>query len=175
MKHIVIIMGFLMCRADFTNAQPDNKASNETNSQTISKQLKSNKMENQALQTVNEFLTAVQKGDFAKLGVLLHPELEWDQPGDNRFSGVKKSAKEVFQMVGGMFEMAANTLALTEVKVLAVNGNSVACLLHWKAAHPLGNSLDVDNIDVYRVEGGKIVKATIYSADLQQENLFWNK
>lgn len=78
-------------------------------------------------------------------------------------------------MVGGMFEMTANTLALTEVKVLAVNGNSVACLLHCKAAHSPGNSLDVDNIDVYRVEGGKIVKTTIYSADLQQENLFWNK
>ena len=39
----------------------------------------------------------------------------------------------------------------------------------------LGNSLDVDNIDVYRVEDGKIVKATIYSADLQQENLCWGK
>ena len=67
-------------------------------------------MENQALHTVDEFLTAIQKGDFAKLGLLLHPELEWDQPGDNRFSGVKKSAKEVFQMVGGMFEITANTL-----------------------------------------------------------------
>ena len=155
--------------------QLNNKAAHETNSQTSSKQFKSNKMENQSLQTVNEFLTAVQKSNFEKLGLLLHPELEWDQPGENRFSGVKKSAKEVFQMVGGMFEMTANTLALTEVKVLAVNGNSVACLLHWKAAHSLGNSLDVDNIDVYRVEDGKIVKATIYSADLQQENQFWCK
>ncbi|SFE26764.1 hypothetical protein SAMN05518672_105105 [Chitinophaga sp. CF118] len=130
-------------------------------------------MENQASKIVNEFLTAVQKGDNQVLGALLHPAIEWDQPGQNRFSGIKKTVMEVFQMVGGMFEVSANTLALTAVKVIAVNGNSVACLIHWEATNPAGKVLNVDNIDVYTVENNQIVKAKIYSADVLQEDNFW--
>lgn len=132
-------------------------------------------MENQATQTVNAFLTAVQKGDQATLGALIHPSINWNQPGSNRFSGAKQSNMEVFQMVGGMVEASANTLQLTDIKQLTVNGNKVACLIHWKAIQPGGGVLDVDNIDVYTVENGKIVDATIYSEDIAQEDEFWGK
>ncbi|MET6998748.1 nuclear transport factor 2 family protein [Chitinophaga defluvii] len=137
--------------------------------------LKTEKMENQAINVVTTFLTAVQQGNTEKLGTLLHPEVQWEQPGNNRFSGTKKNITEVFQMVGGMFEVAANTLALTNIQVVAVNGNSVACLIHWNAAQPTGKILNVDNIDVYTVENGKITNAKVYSADLNQEDDFWGK
>jgi uncharacterized protein len=141
--------------------------------QPIVNQVKSNNMENSATQTVKTFLTAVQQGDQATLGALIHPNIRWNQPGSNRFSGSKKSSTEVFQMVGGMFEATANTLQLTSVKQVTANGNKVACLIHWKGAQPGGGVLDVDNIDVYTVEDGKIVEATIYSEDINQENAFW--
>ncbi|AKD58268.1 hypothetical protein SD10_01210 [Spirosoma radiotolerans] len=132
-------------------------------------------METQSMQVVRDFLTAVQQGNQAKLASSLHPNVEWDQPGNNRFSGVKKSSADVFKMVGGMFEVSSNSLALTDVKVLTANGNSVACLVHWKAVQPNGGRLDVDNIDVYTVEKGQIVKAKVYSADIAQEDDFWLK
>jgi len=138
-------------------------------------QVNSKTMETQSMQVVRDFLTAVQQGDQAKLAASLHPNVEWDQPGNNRFSGVKKSSADVFKMVGGMFEASSNSLALTDVKVLTANGNSVACLVHWKAVQPNGGLLDVDNIDVYTVEKGQIVKAKVYSADLAQEDNFWLK
>ena len=127
------------------------------------------------MQVVRDFLTAVQQGNQAKLAALLHSNVEWDQPGNNRFSGVKKSSADVFKMVGAMFEASSNSLALTDVKVLTANGNSVACLVHWKAVQPNGGLLDVDNIDVYTVEKGQIVKAKVYSADINQEDNFWLK
>jgi uncharacterized protein len=132
-------------------------------------------VENQTRQVASEFLTAVQKGDNEKLAALLHPNVEWNQPGNNRFSGIKKSSTEVFQMVGGMFELSANSLTLTEVKVLTVNGNQAACLIHWRAAHPTGALLEVDNIDVYTVENNRITKAIVYSENVEQENFFWGK
>jgi ketosteroid isomerase-like protein len=132
-------------------------------------------MENQAKQIVTKFLTAVQQGDNQTLAALLDPAVEWEQPGDNRFSGVKKDINEVFQMVGGMFAHTSNTLALTKIKDIAVSGNSVACLIQWTAEGAAGTRLDVDNIDVYTVTGGKIVKAKIYSTDLEQEDRFWGK
>lgn len=131
-------------------------------------------MENQTLKIVREFVTAVQQGDQATLGALLHPAIKWHQPGDNRLAGTKHSNMEVFQMVGGMFEVSQNTLSLSDVRFIAVNGNNAACLLHWKAKRP-GATLDVDNVDVYTVENGQIIEATIYSEDIGQENVFWGK
>ncbi|WP_460968448.1 nuclear transport factor 2 family protein [Spirosoma migulaei] len=143
--------------------------------QQVHNQSKTNTMETQSMQVVHNFLTAVQKGDQAKLASLIHPAIEWNQPGNNRFSGIKKSSTEVFQMVGGMFQATDNSLALTDINVLTANGNSVACLVHWKAVQPNGGILDVDNIDVYTVENGQIVKAKVYSADVAQEDNFWLK
>lgn len=171
MKRILIALAFLTGAAQQLHAQ-DSKGADRKN---IIHQLKQNNMKNQATQVVQEFLTAVQQGNTQRLGELLHPDVKWEQPGNNRFSGSRKNLTEVFQMVGGMFGLSANTLALTEIKTLAVNGNSVACLIHWQATKPAGGVLDVDNIDVYTVEDGKIVKAVIYTADAEQEDAFWGR
>ena len=131
-------------------------------------------MKDQTLQVVSEFVQAVQQVNQEKLAALLHPSIQWDQPGNNRFSGLKTSSAEVFQMVGGMFEVSQNSFALTDIKILAVNGNSAACALHFKASRP-GAELDTDNIDVYTVEDGKIVAARVYATDLEHEDAFWGR
>jgi ketosteroid isomerase-like protein len=131
-------------------------------------------MENEAKRVVNEFLAAVQQGDNAKLAELLSPEIKWSQPGDNAVSGIKHSNMEVFQMVGKMFEISGNTLRLTEIRLISVNSNKVACVLRWNANKATGEILEIDNIDVYTVENGQIIRAEIYSADLEKENTFWN-
>lgn len=127
----------------------------------------------QAKQVVSDFLTAVQQHNGEKMTALLHPDVVWSQPGKNRFAGQKKSRDEVFQMAGGMQEVAAKTLTLSSVKTLSVNGNQVACLVHWQAVQPNGGVLDVDNIDVYTVKDGQIVNAMVFSADIAQEDNFW--
>jgi len=131
-------------------------------------------MESEAKKVVLEFLTAIQEGDNAKLGAILHPKIIWNQPGDNLVSGIKRSNMEVFEMVAKMFEIVANSLRLSEVKSVAVNGNQVSCLLQWEAEKATGERLDTDNIDVYTVEGGQITKADIFLSDIAEENRFWN-
>jgi uncharacterized protein len=147
----------------------------EQHNQSNFKTIKSVTMENHAMQTVDNFLKAVQQGNNEQLDALLHPQIEWNQPGNNRFSGIKKNITEVFQMVGGMLQVSGNTLALTNIGVMAANDNRVTCVVHWKASKADGSVLDIDNIDEYTVENGQIVKATVYSADLNQENSFWDK
>lgn len=130
-------------------------------------------MKNEAKSVVSAFLTAVQNGDNEKLATLLHPSVIWSQPGENQISGIKKSNAEVFQMVGKMFELSANTLRLTDITMIGANGNKASCVLRWTASQPNGNTMEVDNIDVYTVENGQIVQAEIFSADLEKENEFW--
>jgi ketosteroid isomerase-like protein len=129
-------------------------------------------MEKQALNTVTEFVNAVKAVNLEKIGAILHPAVQWEQPGNNRFSGSKTSRDEVFQMVGGMFEVSGNTLRLENIKTIAVNGNEVSVVLHWKA-NRTGAELDTENVDVYTVKDGQITGVKVYAADLPQENLFW--
>jgi len=121
---------------------------------------------------VREFLAAVQQVNLEKIGAILHPEVKWHVPGNNRFSGMKHSAAEVFQMVGGMFEASQNTFTLAEIKVVSVNGNKTACLLRFTATRN-GVTLDTDNIDVYTVEDGKIVAVEAFATDVAAEDVFW--
>ncbi|HVI43465.1 MAG TPA: nuclear transport factor 2 family protein [Chitinophaga sp.] len=129
-------------------------------------------MEKQTFEVVREFVTAVQQVNLETLGTLLHPEITWQQPGSNRFSGTKNSSGEVFQMVGGMFEVSQNTMRLADIKSITVNGNQAAVLLRWTASRQ-GAALDTHNVDVYTVKDGKIVAATVYAEDIAQENMFW--
>ncbi|MBN9296312.1 MAG: nuclear transport factor 2 family protein [Filimonas sp.] len=131
-------------------------------------------MEKQTFNTVTEFVNAVKAVDLEKLGALLHPSVQWQQPGSNRFSGTKTSRDEVFQMVGGMFEVSGNTMRLEDIKTIAVNGNEASVVLHWKASRA-GAELDTENVDVYTVENGQITGVKVYAADLQQEDTFWGK
>jgi len=124
---------------------------------------------------IKEFFDAYSAHNREKVSSMMHPDIMWTQPGNNRLSGVKKSREEVKAMGRAMAEISAKTIELADFKVLNATGNSVACLLRWKAVQPTGNKLDVENIDVYTIEDGKIVAVKIYSADIDQEDKFWGK
>ncbi|GAB3712263.1 hypothetical protein GCM10027592_50600 [Spirosoma flavus] len=162
----------LLVSATSAKAQSLTSMSNKTNLSTMNA---SSVMIDQPAQVIKTFLTAVQKGDFPTATALIDPKIQWNQPGTNRFSGLKKSNDAVVHMVGGMIQASSQTLSLADIKQLTINGNKVACVVRWKAVMPGGGVLDVHNIDVYTVENGKIVEATIYSEDIAQEDEFWGK
>jgi ketosteroid isomerase-like protein len=165
-KHLSIKLTGVLCQLATTGYSQMQLTHNINQSTT-------NNMKNEAQQVVTDFLNAVKVADIEQLNALLHPDVQWSQPGNSRISGIKHSSNEVFQMVGKMFELSANTLKLTDIKSICVSGNKVACLLHWNAAQPAGGILDVDNIDVYTVENGKIIKVEVFTADEPKEEMFW--
>jgi ketosteroid isomerase-like protein len=168
MKKMIIVA--VLTTIGYSRSQSSDKINFININQSNNKQ-----MENDAKQVVTAFLTAVQQGNNEMIDSLLNDKIMWIQPGNNRVSGLKNSKSEVFQMVGKMFELSDNTLKLTEIKSISVNGNRVACLLHWNGVQPPGGILDVDNIDVYTVENGQIIEADIFSANLAAEDKFWGK
>jgi uncharacterized protein len=127
------------------------------------------------VQVVKDFLNAYRAGNHEKVNSLFHPDVIWIQPGDNRVSGIKKSRIELNQMGGKMMDLSDRTLRLTDVKIFSATGNTVVCILHWTAVQPTGNVLDIDNIDQYTVENGKIIMAKIFSEDISKEDKFWGK
>jgi ketosteroid isomerase-like protein len=136
--------------------------------------VKINTMNNDAKKTAEVFLSAVMNGDTETVVDLLHPEVKWEQPGNNRFTGLKQNAAEVFEMSAGWKSITNATFRLIGFSPIGVNGNEVACLLHFKATHP-NDGLDIDNIDVYTIRDNKIVAARIFSLDQDKEDQFWGK
>jgi uncharacterized protein len=124
---------------------------------------------------VTDFFNAYRQGDHAKLSSLLHPEVVWIQPGNNRIAGVKRSREEVMLLGKQLNELSDKTIQLHSIKILNATANSVACILHWKAAQETGGVLDVENVDIYTIENGKIVSVKVYSSNLIQEDRFWGK
>ena len=126
-------------------------------------------------EVVKTFLTAYMQRDHKTFVDLLHPEVVWEQPGESVVSGIKRSKAELLQMGARMSELSTQSLRLNDVQYFSPNGNNVVCILHWTAAQPNGNVLDIQNVDVYTVENGKITHAKIYSEDVDKENAFWGK
>jgi len=124
---------------------------------------------------VQEMLTAYQAHNREKFMSFVHPDIVWIQPGDNQLSGVKKSKDELMQMGALMGKITGKTIRLADVKYFDVTGNTVACLLHWKAAQPDGKELDILNIDVYTVEDSKVIQAKIFTENAAIEDQFWGK
>jgi uncharacterized protein len=127
------------------------------------------------IEVVKTFLTAYMQKDHKTFVDLLHPNVVWEQPGENSVSGVKQSKTELLQMGARMSELSAKTLTLNDVQYFSPNGNNVVCILHWTASQPTGSILDIRNVDVYTVENGKITRAKIYSEYIEKENAFWGK
>jgi uncharacterized protein len=130
-------------------------------------------METKPAQVVSQFLNAVKVLDLAQVGSLLDVNVKWAQPGANEISGFKSSQGEVFAMVDKMFKLSGNSLKLAGFDAVSVNGNRVACQLHWTAEKPSGEILDISNIDIYTVSDGKLTEVEVFSADQEQEDNFW--
>lgn len=132
------------------------------------------KTKSQTAAVADKFLSAVQQRDRETVISLLHPAIKWSQPGNNRISGFKNSADELMEMSTEMATCAEQSLTLAHFDILAENGNSVVCLLHWTAETPSGKKLDVENIDIYEIVDGKFTRGAVYTADLDQENAFFS-
>lgn len=172
MKKVTISTALLIAITSMAFIRVQNEKKSNLNHSITVNQLNTNQMETQAKQVVQEFLTAAQQGNHEKVNALLHPDVQWHQPGNHKFAGLKKSSAEVFQMLGSIHAYTVGTYALEEIKWISANGDTVACLLHFKGATPVAN-LNIDNIDIYTVRDGKITEVVIYSQDLEKENMFF--
>lgn len=120
------------------------------------------------------YISAVQTGDQVALGGLLDPDVVWHQPGNNKFSGVKRGMAELGQMLGGMMESSAGSFAITKVNRYLANGDLVAVEVEFSGRRD-GFTLAQSGIDLLRCVDGKIVEVWLFSSFPEQEDAFWGK
>jgi len=126
------------------------------------------------IEIAQKYIQAVQSGDQTALGALLSPDIVWHQPGRNRFSGTHQGAQAVAKMIGGMMEVSRGSFAITQARRFMGNGPWVTVELEFEGRRD-DLHMSQPGIDLLRIEAGRIVEASLFSSDPEQEDAFWGR
>ncbi|MFC6352307.1 nuclear transport factor 2 family protein [Rothia nasimurium] len=126
------------------------------------------------LQVVTSYFQALAEGRVTEALAMLDKNVEWHQPGKNRFSGVHRGPEAVGNLIGDMMAVSAGTFSLAVAGAMMVNGDLVAVPVHFSGQRQ-GAGLNQDGIDLITVREGKIVTVQLFSSDGPAEDAFWGK
>jgi uncharacterized protein len=126
------------------------------------------------IEIAKTYIKAVQTGDQAMLGSVISPNVVWHQPGNNQFSGTHSGMSAVGAMLGKMMEVSKGTFAISKADYFMANGDWVAIQLEFSGAVN-GVKMIQSGVDLFRIEGGKIVEVRLFSSNQDEEDLFWGK
>lgn len=121
-----------------------------------------------------QYVDAMGAGDPGALAALFADDLVWHQPGANRFSGTKHGGGAVGEMIGAMTSVSNGTFALAPNGAPMTNGDLAAIPIRFSGKRD-GAEMDMDGVDLLRVEGGKVAEVWLFSADQVAEDVFWGK
>lgn len=126
-----------------------------------------------AKEVVEAYSLALSKGDIPSAFSHFSQDVEWHQPGENRFSGTKKGLESIGKMLSGMMTATQGTLLIEPDGAMMVNGNLVSCPVRFTAKNEQ-KSVQMNGNDLYEVVDSKIVQVWLFSEDQIAEDLFWD-
>lgn len=124
---------------------------------------------------------AVAQRDFEALGssdgpteiALFAADIDWHQPGRNRFSGTHTGVDAIGRLLGGMAEVSEGTFELDVAGPMMVNGELVAVPVRFHGTRS-GARMDMTGtIDLLTVRDGTIAEVRPFSGDAHAEDAFW--
>lgn len=127
---------------------------------------------NTRLAVVRRYFEALSAKDFGSVADILADDIVWHQPGANRFSGTRRGGADVGEMIGAMMTVSAGTFELALTSAPMVNGALVAAPVHFTATRDAA-TMDLDGIDMMRVEDERIAEVWLFTSDQEAEDAFW--
>ncbi len=129
-------------------------------------------MSRQTLQVFNQYNEGLIKGDFGAVFAALADEIKWHQPGNNSASGVVVG-KELLGAHLAKFAEKSNGTFKVITNWVSDNANFVAANVTFLADRGNGDALDMNGIDLFRIEDGKIQEVWLFSSDQAMEDTYW--
>ena len=123
---------------------------------------------------VDEYFSALAQGRVPDALAAFDPQVEWVQPGANRFSGTHVGPEAVGALIGGMMAVSAGTFVVAPTGPAMGNGELVAVPVHFSGNRD-GATLDQPGVDLLTVRDGKIVAVALFSSDGPSEDVFWGQ
>ncbi|MCG7422845.1 nuclear transport factor 2 family protein [Micrococcus porci] len=125
-------------------------------------------------EVVGAYFQNLADGNVEQAMSALDPNIEWHQPGENRFAGVHRGPEAVGALIGGMMEVSQGTFAVAPAGPLMTNGDVVAAPVRFTGRRD-GEVLDQDGIDLLTVTDGRISQVRLFSSDGPAEDRFWGQ
>ncbi len=138
---------------------------------TISKKLEDIKCQ-QTWKFFNAYNNALIAGDFAALFETMADDIIWHQPGNHSTSGAK-IGKEVLGAHLATFAEKTNGTFKVVTNWVSDNDTLVAANVTFLGTRTDGEELNMNGIDLFRMEDGKIKEVWLFSADQKAEDAFW--
>lgn len=125
-----------------------------------------------SVEVVTAYAQALSTGDVPTAFAHFSSGINWHQPGNNRFSGVKRGAEEIGRMLGAMMEATKGSFALKSDGNIMSNGAFVAMPVRFSGTIE-DRHIDMRGVDLFEVKDGKITGVWLFSDDQGLEDEFW--
>lgn len=125
-----------------------------------------------AIDVVGAYGAALGAGDMAALAGTLADSIVWHQPGTHQLAGDHSGPEAVMAHLGRFMELSGGTFALVP-EVITEAGDLVSMTVHFSAQRAGAEDLDQHGVDIFRVEGDRIVEVWLISEDQAAEDRFW--
>lgn len=129
-------------------------------------------MSTAALAVFNQYNNALINGDFDALFAVLDEQIKWHQPGNSSLSGVVVGKAALGAHLGKFMEKSHGTFRVITHWVSA-NDNLVAANVTFQAERGADDVLDLNGIDLFKIEDGLIKEVWLFSANQDTEDAYW--
>lgn len=129
-------------------------------------------MSKQTLEVFHQYNNALAAGDFGGVFAAIADDVKWHQPGRNPMSGTI-AGKELLGAHLGRFMEKSNGTFKVVTNWVSDNADFVAANVTFLADRGNGDVLDMNGIDLFRIEDGKIKEVWLFSANQAAEDAYW--
>jgi len=122
--------------------------------------------------TVRRIFDAFARKQGFALRDLFAPDAVWKVPGTGVMAGVHRGRAEIFRFLGRLPKETDGTYTSTLVDVLASDERAAA--FYRASGARLGRRLDLEQVLLFRLEGGLVVEVLALPADPAVFEEFWS-
>jgi ketosteroid isomerase-like protein len=122
-------------------------------------------------QLVRRLFDAFARGDGFALRGLFAEDAVWVVPGRSLLAGTYNGRHDVFRFLGRLRTETGGTYATRLVDALASDGRAAA--VYHAEGRRNGRTLDLDQVLLFRIEGGCIAEVTALPCDPAAFEEFW--
>ena len=123
-------------------------------------------------EVVKFYFDALGIGEFDKALSFFTAEAKWNQPGYNKFSGLKGNLHEIANMFKGIMADTSGYMTVRPNGAMTESGSFVAVPVQFIAKKG-SKSFDLGGMDLFEVKAGKIVQVWTFSDDQLVDDEFW--
>ena len=124
------------------------------------------------LEIFNTYNQALIAGDFPGVFETMADDIVWNQPGTHSISGTVVGKDQLGPHLAKFAEKTNGTFKVI-TNWVSDNKDLIAANVTFLGTRADGTELNMNGIDLFRIEDGKIKEVWLFSSDQAEEDSFW--